>query len=127
VSKKRETWTCDDCNATNPDSADFCEAPQHEGVERALRAEYRVRKLEKLVAELEVRQHSWSTTIEEFFEEYTEALYAYLVSNESSDSRLSDRRHPLDLAYTISSFNDVWVTIHEVKEGRRLDRKKKEN
>lgn len=117
---KKKSWVCGDCDAKLPGSTKWCDAPQHDATVRALIAERQTAALESLIAEREVAHSAWSTTIDEFFEEYTEALYAYIKSIESR----GDRHHPLDLAYTASAFNDVWVIISEVKEGQRLDRKK---
>lgn len=120
---KKEPWICGDCNAEHPWSTKLCDAPQHDATVRAWRAENRVKELEGLVADLKRAQHSWQVSLDEFFDEYCEALYASLTNNESYKYK-EEKHHPLDLSYAIGMFNETWVVIQEVKEGRRLDRKK---
>jgi hypothetical protein len=106
--KIEETWECGDCEAELPISTKWCNAPQHQWAEKAIRLQALLRIVSEQKAEDDYQ--TGYLTAEEFVEKLSPQMRDYLVKMYGQE-----KCHPHDLATAAATFMDAYWVISDYR------------
>jgi hypothetical protein len=110
--KVKESWKCDDCNATNDFTKDYCDALEHHWAEQYTHTKHALQDAKDEIHQLKTENNrSFYMTKEEFTGMYTAALSDYLSATFAFGPGHDQRLHPEDIGAAIATFNDATFAL----------------